>query len=395
MKTRRSVTSRNFLGGFLGGFLGICAFHLFNLLLPVGCLVGCVIGWWHEEMLAAFPRNYMKARLAFARFYREAVASPSQIFKEYLHHLRAALKIDTGGVLAKFAFGFVAAWVATIRWGYKACAGVKKAVLWPFQDRRNVITIGNVIAVIIFLTIIVYAFLYVSLPIAYGYVDDPRQDFLAVLVLQGFAWIIALATPVTLGIACGVDGHRKEEKEPVTHHIRDYSWYTRHGLLAYMARKLSLIAAYFLLVLLWEVLEVAYLLLGVVSVLFLMTVTIVAAMFAVCGLWRFAAARSHWPCFIATLTVTLVTALSFGTKLEGTYLWTAALLTGFAAGAASELAHRSLASFLVRRPRLIKWARKKIDDPIDDLIVPLWKSYHRPLRKYMVGWLEKPDIVQI
>ncbi|MFC1656413.1 hypothetical protein ACFL14_00385 [Patescibacteria group bacterium] len=49
--SKRSVTSRNFLGGFLGGFLGILAFGYINPpMMIVGCFFGVLLGFWYEEI---------------------------------------------------------------------------------------------------------------------------------------------------------------------------------------------------------------------------------------------------------------------------------------------------------------------------------------------------------
>ncbi len=54
----RSVTSRNYLGGFLGGVFGIFAFaHFGPLSMIVACLVGVIGGWWYEEIGAAISSS--------------------------------------------------------------------------------------------------------------------------------------------------------------------------------------------------------------------------------------------------------------------------------------------------------------------------------------------------
>ena len=47
----RSVTQRNLVGAFLGGFAGILATgYIHPALLPGGCLLGVIIGWWYQEI---------------------------------------------------------------------------------------------------------------------------------------------------------------------------------------------------------------------------------------------------------------------------------------------------------------------------------------------------------
>ena len=44
---------RNFLGGLFGGALGILfCYYLLPATLPVGCILGCVVGWYNKEIVA-------------------------------------------------------------------------------------------------------------------------------------------------------------------------------------------------------------------------------------------------------------------------------------------------------------------------------------------------------
>lgn len=51
MKKTRSITVKNVTGSLLGGILGILAFgYIHPIALPIGCLLGVLIGWWYEEI---------------------------------------------------------------------------------------------------------------------------------------------------------------------------------------------------------------------------------------------------------------------------------------------------------------------------------------------------------
>ena len=53
METTRSLSSRNFWGGLLGGLLGLAAFvKIHAAAIPVGCLLGVVVGFWYQEISA-------------------------------------------------------------------------------------------------------------------------------------------------------------------------------------------------------------------------------------------------------------------------------------------------------------------------------------------------------
>lgn len=62
-----NITRRNLLGGFLGGLFGILMFGYFHWGgLPLGCLLGVIIGWYHYELgvsvLSVFSSSHKASR---------------------------------------------------------------------------------------------------------------------------------------------------------------------------------------------------------------------------------------------------------------------------------------------------------------------------------------------
>jgi hypothetical protein len=61
----RSVTARNFVGGFLGGVIGILAsWFISPLALPPGVLLGVLIGWYHADIAEIFRKADQQAKTA-------------------------------------------------------------------------------------------------------------------------------------------------------------------------------------------------------------------------------------------------------------------------------------------------------------------------------------------
>ena len=61
MKENRSITKKNLLGGFLGGTCGILAFgYIHPVLLPLGVLMGVIVGWWYEAIHNAIVQSVLK-----------------------------------------------------------------------------------------------------------------------------------------------------------------------------------------------------------------------------------------------------------------------------------------------------------------------------------------------
>jgi len=59
----RSVTSRNLAGGFLGGVIGILSsWYVAPAFLPLGVLIGMVLGWWNEDIVHLVHDSHDKAK---------------------------------------------------------------------------------------------------------------------------------------------------------------------------------------------------------------------------------------------------------------------------------------------------------------------------------------------
>lgn len=59
----KKVTTRNLLGGFLGGTTGILSsWYISPAFLPLGVLIGGVLGWWNESIVQLFREAHQQAK---------------------------------------------------------------------------------------------------------------------------------------------------------------------------------------------------------------------------------------------------------------------------------------------------------------------------------------------
>ena len=57
----RSITKRNLTGGFFGGIMGIFSFgYIHPCVLPIGCLLGVLGGWWYQEIFQSAIEGWHK-----------------------------------------------------------------------------------------------------------------------------------------------------------------------------------------------------------------------------------------------------------------------------------------------------------------------------------------------
>ena len=375
----RTLTSRNVLGGFCGGFL---AFSIFHLLLPIGCLLGVVIGFWYQEIWREIKNESRKAYVSWYNFYNEAVIAPKDRFKEYLKQLKTKWSGEGDEIISDFLFWIARIIIATLRLTWKMARLTVIALRWPFKHPMNGVYLSTVAALICFLGLIgTFVF-----PLCYSWMlSGSGMNDGSWIIFMLFAFVLPLCTPVAASIVVAFN------LQNMRSFYKDWQRYNRFCLLWHMTYKFLQISKVFTLMVLWECLGLTYIVLGLVAVLGFMAVPISIAKTTLRVLWRFANMTNHWLCFIMTLVVTISSALLTQGYLHGAGLWIVAMGTGCMAGLASEAARRFVHTVLSMRPTVMTFANRKCgDNPIEELIVPLWKKNYSWLHKYVVGWIPVP-----
>lgn len=377
----RTLASRNVLGGFCGGFLGILAFSIFHLLLPIGCLLGVVIGFWYQEIWKEIKDESRKAYTSWCGFYNEAIIAPKDRFKEYLKQLKAKWSSEGDGI-SDFFFWIARVVIGTLRLSWKLACLMVRATRWPFKHPMNGVYLATTAALICFIGLLVrFAF-----PLCYSWMlSASGTNDGSWVIFMLFAFVFPLCLPVTASIVIAFN------LQDMRSFYEDWQRYNRYGLLFHIGYKFLQISKAFALMVLWECLGLTYVVLGLVAVLGFMALPISIAKATLRVLWHFANMANHWLCFIITLTVTISSALLMQRYLHGIGLWVVAMGTGCVAGLASEAARRIMQTVLSMKPAVMTFANRKCgDDPIDELLVPLWKKNYSWLHKYIVGWIPVP-----
>lgn len=300
----KSNVGRHLIGGFVGGMLGIFAFYLINkAMLPVGCFVGCVLGFWwdritvvlrgglqilrgqtSEPQVAAHPAKKAVSDEFLGRCLAVVVFWASVAFATYYIHRNNPTPTDIGFIalfLTPVITGFVIAWRYR-ETGYSAHTNDKG----DNPDDR--------------------------------YINAARREELRVLRQRDFYRLYALRS---------VWGPWLFARE--------------------FAITLFLLFAFPVLLACFMATALAGILVASMPVL------LVAAIgFVLHGIYQIAVGRGHWLCVGTTIVVTALTAYLLGDQVQGTALWIAAFIAGCASGLVSVGAHWLLRTSLDASPRV-------------------------------------------
>lgn len=372
----RSLTSRNVLGGFLGGFLGVVAFSLINLLLPVGCLIGVVIGFWYQEIWAYTLEGYKASCNHVRAFCRNAIVAPKNEFKLWLQRVKAAWMSEDNTGLMDVIYWCARLLIGTLRL-------IWAIVRWPMKHTMNGVYLTTAVAVLIFLTVL-------AVPIWYQFCVwwyDPNNDVngqLGSAKILGSVFLLLIPT----FFAAGVAFLGSPDKNELHGFYSDWERYDRYGLAGTLGYKFMVMSRQFILFFVYECLGLAYIALGIVSVLGFMVLPMLFTMWLLRALWHFSTMKNHWLCFGVTLTVTTISALLMGSHIHGVGLWLVAMATGSVAGLMSELVRHGLSVVLSAKPAVMAFANRDFGiDPFETLIVSMWKKRYSWLHRYIVGWV--------
>lgn len=311
MKESRSMTSRNVVGGFLGGVLGILAFgYLHAWLLPVGCLMGVLMGYWYE-LVGEMCNSYYDDTFEIAKSTWKYCTVPK--------HQRQSHWLQTDHVRGLVML--VIFWLLTrVRWINRLCVS-KRTVRWKrlrFLAALTFIALNSLW--------FVPAWKWLQHPNG-----EPSPFYL------GLVFCIGLF--VGFPVLSLMDSIRREKAEMSYAFYCDYNIFFSFlreivGLLRIEGGVLLLTASHFL----WF--------LGV-GALFVATVIlpVTLAVGIVKGIYALVTRRGHWLCVGVTLVMTTIVAWKAAPLLpNATVLWVAALTAGTCSGLVAEAARRLIAA---------------------------------------------------
>lgn len=345
----KTVSSRNFIGGFLGGTLGILAsWYLNPMVLPLGVLLGVVVGWWNEDIARMSIQSFHFAlRLWDALMVR---AVPNEIRLPHLVFLNR-FKMLIGVCATKISKGaerFLGYAIMPFRW---SVAGIRALARIPVQLVRwashpsstallitiSAIMIGAAINAFVFATFWPWP---ETTTIGGGLSNKPVEitpfPFRDVVLITGLTTMFLTIFGAMVIIA------EEDGDNPMQNFYARWERYSQYSPVTYFARELfrffksEVATATFvaLMVVYWVTLGGALFALVIVPVATFVTFMV--------GLYKIAQRSAHWWCFGITLVTTSISALvfydSFGNEAV---LWTVALCTGLASGVVTEVMRRA------------------------------------------------------
>ncbi len=380
MKT--NVTVRNITGAFVGGMTGILTCYYVGLtFMPLGCLVGVVLGFWHDRLLSDYGQYLAAARQFASRCRQESgkwLANAASYIKSPMDHLRQLwARIPTEWGIGRHLIRFFS-WCVSLPLLF--VAWLRKHPM----NRANTITV--LMTPVILLALWKLGYFSAAFRGEYSIMSMSKGDSSTFREFIGIGLFISTMflffTPVIL----------LSVRSDTAGFYRSYSRYSRYGAIGWVLFELkNSIASFAYAFIATELLLSALAI--IVGTLFasialgaaiIMTIIIPARFF-----WKCVQLPGHWFCFLVTVLTTLVAWLMMHSYITNPEIaWTLALTNGVVAAAISEGLRRAYA-FVVSR---WDWAyelvhlRGLIDEP-EDIIGFVFKSFGQPVTQFCIaGW---------
>ncbi len=374
MKT--NLTVRNLIGAFVGGVVGILTCYYVSLaFMPLGCLIGVVLGFWHDKLIANYSHN-----LAIIRR-----------FLSSCHNRLVVLKNNTANYI-KMPAEYLRRLVSMIpkNWGFgrKMVNGLMWFVSLPLlfiawlrkhpMNRANTITILTV--PIIVLTLWRSGYFSLALPGNNSLMEQKDASLMVVLTGIGLfiSTLFVVLGPVLMMVIRN-DGD-------MSGFYRQYSRYNRYGAFGWMIYELKNAVMMFAYAFIFT-----ELMMGGVFVLFTLILLTMAIILLVVTparvFWRCVQLPGHWFCFGVTLLTTLITWLCLRSHVVNPAIaWTLAIANGIVSASATEALRRAYELVVSKWCWLheLTHLRGFFDEP-DDIINFLGRTLGKPMVKMIVS----------
>ncbi len=362
----RSITNRNLAGGFWGGILGIllCSHHW--SLLPVGCLIGVVAGFWYQEIIEKFKADWVVTKADWKRHAAQTKKSFLRPWRVYKVVCRRINRVKNKEFLGTFDFVEKA-----IRWILFAffwiISKIVQAITWPTKNAYNGMITMTVATYVCFIMATIYI-LFEPIYNAELNSDPASRGTYFLLCSVG----LLLTHAVTFGHQLIYLGEKRDRL-------------LKLSAIEFLGFQLLHTTWIFFRVLCCAIIGILYLGAGAIITLGFIALPILAAVQLSRAWLKFAQQKAHWLCFAACLVMTTATAIICHNHLQGPLLWFAALVAGTLSGLAAE-GLRMFAGYTERAiPRLVSFAQKQWDqDPINTLVI-FWGKYSRIVKPWTVN----------
>jgi hypothetical protein len=345
----RSVSQRNFVGAFLGGVLGILACgYLHPAVLPFGCFLGVIIGWWYQEIWQSVTDsvNHAVARVEHTwNQFTIFVLTPTWKLKN--------IKID---IKIKPCLKVLHSIIFPLIWLLLRPIAIIK---WLMKHQVNRLYITRTLAVFTHSTINA---LWVVPLVIYNFkaIELYESSESLIPVLHCMSMIFVPLFTMILPLVALLNETDEETLKKMRRFYLNWERYVEKGSFRFYAKELSRFFLYEISICSLFIGGAAWFtVIGAVFVL-IVVVPISAGIGLVKGIYKVSVKAGHWLCFGTTVTVTAFVAWTMHPYLNDVrILWFTALFAGLLSAALTEALRRSLVwSFSINeRARLIALTR--------------------------------------
>jgi len=314
-----SISARNFAGGLLGGCAGILfAWYFTPAIMPIGVLLGVVMGWWHKEIGQGLAITHQRARATTGGF--------RQFVGESIYRFGKSLGVPQW--LMKF-----------FRWSFETVliGGTVAVVTSPVRFHRWLKehpTHGDVVVGLVagLFSVMSGAFIAYKIAIACGARDGAFGIGVIGLLIGLFGWLGHIA-------------NGDLDPNDMRHYYREWeisSHYGSVGLFAYLfashIRYAFGIALFVVVMIGWGLPMVAF--------TFFSSYALALILGGLGLLYNLVRRTGHWLCFGITLSITAASWFIFRHRIDSEIaVWTVALFTGIASGMLTEFVRLPLVHF--------------------------------------------------
>lgn len=383
MKTKLLI--RNIVGAIVGGVLGsLTCYYVSVILLPLGCLAGVLIGYYHERLIADYSRNltavgrFTSAGLDRLLRWIDRTANCINLPLKYLSHVADYLRRSTRSTKRNEVFGRhlvrAVVWLRSVPLLF--VAWLQKHPV----NRSSTITV--LVCPLVALVLWLSGFLSIALPINQNsFLENPDSGWVQFLSLGLFISTVCVMISPILLLFVRIDlGARAL--------VRQIRRYTRYGPIGWMLYEIKNAVMFFAFVFICAELFLVglavALCVAVLTIAFIVCVIIPARM-----LWKFVQLPGHWLCFGVTVVTTLVSWLVMRHHIANPAMaWVIALGNGILSAAITE-AFRQAYEWLVLKWR---WMNELVqlrglsDDPNDTISFLGWTFGKPAIRTISSVW---------
>jgi hypothetical protein len=330
----RTVTQRNLAGGFLGGMFGMLAFGYLNTgMLPVGCLLGVVIGWWYEVIGQAITNSTMLGVVKVKHGWQIVLGSPIRKLSEIEVSFSPATRF-LGNIVAALLviLSLPLLWVAPLARFYR----------WLRARRTRRWVAIRVVATLLFFALnCLWAIPAWQNVLTFEKAEKGSATELFV-TLNFFGTLMSTIILSMLPPIFAFIDRRRDDN------YRSYSYFCMHSTTRSVLNELRTLFYMEVLVVLMVGLMLAWFGVAGMAFVIIFIVPIAAVIGLAKGVYVAATRAGHWLCFGVTLVVTALSAWLVPPHIgDNPYiLWIVAMATGALSGIATEGVRRLLVLWL-------------------------------------------------